>query len=157
MVAAMLETIPGGPGAYVLEILLDRPLAFAAARLRGTLPAGTYAYAGSAHGAGGLRARIARHLRRDKPIHWHADRLTTAGRVTGVAFAETVSECELARILAALPGATIPLAGFGSSDCRQCAAHLIRLGEGVPLASAVTEPAALRYLDLPATAPETPS
>lgn len=151
----MLETIPDGPGAYVLEIALDRPLVFEAARLHGTLPAGAYAYAGSARGPGGLQARIARHLRPDKPMHWHADRLTSMGRVTGIAFTDSMSECDLARMMAALPGAAIPLAGFGSSDCRQCDAHLIRLPDGAALASAVTGRTTVRYLELPAAAPET--
>ena len=146
----MLDTIPRARGAYIVEIALDRPLAFEAARLRGTLPAGRYAYAGSANGPGGLRARIARHLRADKPMHWHADRLTTAGRVTGIAFAERANECGLAQRLAARPGAMIPLSGFGSSDCRHCRAHLIRLPDTGTLASAVTDDAALRYLDLTA-------
>jgi histidyl-tRNA synthetase len=144
----MLDTIPRAPGAYILEILLDRPLAFEAARLRGTLPRGTYAYAGSAYGPGGLRARIARHLKSDKPIHWHADRLTAAGRVIGLGFIEGGRECDLAQELAALPDAAIPIAGFGSSDCRRCRAHLIRLPGGLSLASAVTGADGLRYLDL---------
>lgn len=152
----MLETIPDRPGAYVLEIALDRPLAFKAARLRGTLPPGAYGYAGSACGPGGLRARIARHLKRDKPIHWHADRITVAGHVTGIAFAETAHECDLAARLTALPGAAIPLAGFGSSDCRRCEAHLVRLPDAMPLAAVMTAAPALRYVDLTA-APPTPS
>jgi histidyl-tRNA synthetase len=146
----MLDTIPRARGAYILEIALDQPLAFEAARLRGTLPPGRYAYAGSANGPGGLQARIARHLRPDKRMHWHADRLTTAGRVTGIAFAERAHECDLAQSLAAQPGATIPLAGFGSSDCRHCRAHLVRLPDADTLASAVTDDAAMRYLDLSA-------
>jgi histidyl-tRNA synthetase len=146
----MLDTIPRASGAYILEISLDRPLVFEAARLGGALPPGCYAYAGSANGPGGLRARIARHLRPDKRIHWHADRLTAAGRITGIAFAERANECALAQSLAARPGATIPLAGFGSSDCRCCRAHLVRLPDADALASAVTDGAALRYLDLSA-------
>jgi len=153
----MLDAIPARPGAYGLEIVLDRPLAIETARLRGSLPAGAYAYAGSAHGPGGLRARIARHLKSEKRPHWHIDRLTIAGRVTGIAFAEnadgsTASECEIARALAALPDAAVPLAGFGSSDCRRCQAHLIRQpGAGLPV-SAITDIGAMRYLAVPQAA-----
>ena len=43
-----------------------------------TLAAGQYAYVGSAHGPGGLRARVGRHLRAEKPLHWHIDYLTAA-------------------------------------------------------------------------------
>lgn len=144
----MLDTIPGKPGAYILQIALDRPLRFEAARVRGILRAGTYAYAGSGRGPGGLRARIARHLRPDKPVHWHADRLTAKGRITGIVFTEAAHECDLAQALAALPDATIPLPGFGSSDCRRCRAHLIRLAQATSVASAVTGGPALRYLGL---------
>jgi histidyl-tRNA synthetase len=83
-------------------------------------------------------------------MHWHADQLTVAGRITGIAFAERANECSFAQRLAAQPGATIPLAGFGSSDCRHCRAHLVRLPDADTLASAVTDDAALRYLDLSA-------
>jgi len=145
----MLDTIPGTPGAYILQIALDQTLHFEIARMRGTLSAGTYAYVGSACGPGGLRARIARHLRDEKPIHWHIDRLTTVGRVTAVAYGETACECDLAEALAGLSGATVPIVGFGSSDCRRCRAHLIRLPHGVHIASAVTGGAALRYPETP--------
>jgi Uri superfamily endonuclease len=150
----MLEGLPARPGAYILEIALDRPLAIETARLRGTLDPGRYAYAGSANGPGGLRARIARHLRHSneraaKPPYWHVDRLTAAGRVTGLAYAEAARECDLADALAAIAGAAIPLAGFGSSDCRRCPAHLIRLPATVSPVSAITGCAALRYLGAP--------
>ncbi|HUT49398.1 MAG TPA: GIY-YIG nuclease family protein [Alphaproteobacteria bacterium] len=154
----MLDAIPARPGAYLLEIALDKPLAIDTARLRGTLPAGAYGYAGSARGPGGLRARIARHLKSEKRPHWHVDRVTIAGRVTGIAFAENAGECALAQAIAACPGAAIPLAGFGSSDCRRCRAHLVRLPGAVSRVSAVTaitgiiESAGLRYLALPPAA-----
>jgi len=38
-------------------------------------------------------------------------------------------ECRLVADLLA-SGATIPLPGFGSSDCRGCQAHLVRLAAG---------------------------
>jgi Uri superfamily endonuclease len=37
-------------------------------------------------------------------------------------------ECVWSQALAALPGATIPVRGLGSSDCRSgCGAHLVQL------------------------------
>jgi len=36
---------------------------------------GYYIYIGSAFGPGGVRARMLRHLRADKPKHWHIDYL----------------------------------------------------------------------------------
>ncbi|MDD9906167.1 MAG: DUF123 domain-containing protein [Rhodospirillaceae bacterium] len=67
------------PGAYLLliDLAADRVLDIAAFKDHRVTP-GHYLYAGSANGPGGLRARLARHLRRDKKPHWHVDRLTVA-------------------------------------------------------------------------------
>ena len=92
-----------------------------------TLPAGRYAYCGSAWGPGGLKARIGRHLRAAKPLHWHIDQLTAAGRVLEVLARPGERECGLVARLAALAGSGFPLPGFGSSDCRRCPAHLLSL------------------------------
>ena len=133
--------LPPGPGAYVLVIALDNPLDPAIAALpAAALAAGHYAYCGSARGPGGLRARVRRHLRRDKPVHWHVDRLTLAGRIVAIGVAPSASECDLfSRVLEA-PGASIPAAGFGSSDCRRCPAHLAAVPAGfdVGLVAGVT-------------------
>ncbi len=48
-----------------------------------TFPAGTYCYVGSAHGPGGLRARLARHRGDPDSRHWHIDHLTAAAAVVG--------------------------------------------------------------------------
>lgn len=117
--------IPARPGSYVLLLALDRPLALPAPFAGTTLAPGRYAYAGSARGPGGLRARLARHLRADKRPHWHVDWLTAAARTEAVGISETESECDLAARLLSTAGATIPVPGFGSSDCRRCTAHLI--------------------------------
>lgn len=121
------------PGAYVLAIRLAQPLhVFISGRIAGTLPAGRYLYCGSARGPGGLRARIARHLRRRKTLRWHVDRLTTRGTVFAVWAVPGGDECELAGALAGFP---VPIAGFGSSDCAHCASHLFAWPEAtdVPL------------------------
>jgi Uri superfamily endonuclease len=53
-------------GAYLLLLNVVVPLCVTLPRRApASLPAGRYLYAGSAHGPGGLRARLARHLRRD--------------------------------------------------------------------------------------------
>ena len=131
----MAEPLSREPGAYLLLIELAAPLALALPRLgaatlpRMTLPPGRYAYGGSAYGPGGLRARIGRHLRADKIPHWHVDRLTAAGRVVGMRAVPGGRECDLVRGLLELPGASVPVPGFGSSDCRTCPAHLVALPE----------------------------
>jgi len=118
--------LPRESGAYVLLIELAAPFTGRFASQDFTLPQGRFAYCGSANGPGGIAARVARHFRRDKKPHWHVDQLTIAARhITARAF-PAGSECALvAKLLAA--GATTPLPGFGSSDCRRCAAHLLAI------------------------------
>src|SRR5690606_19839173 len=116
----LADTLPAEAGTYVLLIRAGEPLRLVPGRLGAfDLPAGLYAYVGSAHGAGGLRARVGRHLRTGKKAHWHVDALTALAPVVEVwasASAERV-ECTWARALAALPGAVEPIPGFGASDC----------------------------------------
>ena len=127
----MDEPVSSGPGAYVLLIELGAPLALETASLaRAVLPAGRYAYCGSAYGPGGLKARISRHLRQDKAQRWHVDHLTAAGRIVALRAVPGGRECELLDRLLAAPGTSVPLPGFGSSDCRRCPAHLVALPEG---------------------------
>jgi Uri superfamily endonuclease len=123
---------PACAGAYVLVIDLRRRLRVAlAGRAPVTLPPGRYLYCGSARGPGGIRARLARHLRRGKPIHWHVDRLTEAGRVAGAWVVPGGDECALVARLAALP---VPIPGFGASDChRRCPSHLLHQPAGLRL------------------------
>lgn len=123
--------LPPTPGTYVLFVRVDQPLTFAAGRLgKLDLAGGLYVYAGSAHGAGGLRARLGRHLRAGKPLHWHIDYLTAQAPIAEIWLTESPErlECAWARTLAAL--GTIPAAHFGSSDC-VCPAHLIALAENM--------------------------
>ncbi|MDP6352303.1 MAG: DUF123 domain-containing protein [Alphaproteobacteria bacterium] len=91
---------------------------------------GLYLYGGSAHGPGGLRARIRRHAKADKPCHWHIDRLTGAGRLVAAFAIRDGQECAVVAAAAAVAGATFPAPGFGSSDCRNCVGHLVRLPAG---------------------------
>jgi len=124
-----ISLTPKTAGVYVLIFKLETPLELQVGRLgRHTLPAGTLLYVGSAFGPGGLRARLAWHLKSQKRIHWHIDALTSV--ILPVAYLCDASgrrlECQWAQHLADLPGAFIPVPGFGSSDCRAgCAAHLI--------------------------------
>ncbi|MHA1109047.1 MAG: GIY-YIG nuclease family protein [Alphaproteobacteria bacterium] len=122
------DSLPAGAGAYALVIRLGRKLRPAIRTLApATLGPGRYLYLGSANGPGGIRARVARHLRRDKKIHWHVDHLTTRGRVTHVIAAPGGSECALAARALSVDGVSVPMVGFGSSDCSLCPAHLLRL------------------------------
>jgi histidyl-tRNA synthetase len=121
------EALPAEPGAYLLVIDLLRPLARALPGRANGLPAGRYAYAGSARGPGGIRARVRRHLKAAKTVRWHVDRLTNSAGVQAVLAFPGWRECDLVVVLAAVPGVTAPVSGFGSTDCRCCAAHLLAL------------------------------
>jgi len=119
---------PATPGAYVLAIRLARPVEIAARSLASaSLLPGWYAYAGSARGPGGLAARVRRHLAADKRPRWHVDTLTLdAAEIEATAFPGE-NECTLLARLMELDGTSVPLPGFGASDCRTCPAHLVAL------------------------------
>ena len=125
------QSVPADGGAYLLILRLARPLALNIRTLSADiLPSGWYAYAGSAHGPGGLRARIARQLKTEKSVHWHIDRLTpVADPLIALAYPQA-RECGLVSVLIGSGGFTAPLPCFGASDCRQCSSHLLRWTEG---------------------------
>jgi Uri superfamily endonuclease len=127
--------LPSVPGAYVLLLELSALLPI---RLPGrpvaALGAGRYLYCGSARGPGGIRARVGRHMRRDKVVRWHIDQLTAAGNVRGVWVFPGGNECALVASLGSLP---MPIPGFGSSDCRTCASHLLAWPDGIILEALV--------------------
>lgn len=119
----------GLAGTYALFFRLPSPMEVQAGRLGSApLPAGWVIYVGSALGPGGLRARLRRHLAREKRVHWHIDALSTRIRPEfWLARADGERhECAWTQHLAAHPAASIPVLGFGSSDCRRgCQSHLI--------------------------------
>ncbi len=134
--ATLSRPPPAVPGAYVLALRLARPLAVRiGGGKRATLPPGMYLYAGSARGPGGIRARAARHMRRRKRRHWHIDQLTGAASERAVLPVVGGDECALMGEILALPGARMPMAGFGSSDCLRCAAHLAAIPDSAGLAA----------------------
>jgi len=86
---------------------------------------GFYVYVGSALGPGGLRARVAHHQKGSQRPHWHIDYLRPHARLDRVwsSHGRARREHRWARLIRTLKGASVPIAGFGSSDCR-CATHL---------------------------------
>ncbi len=140
--------LPAAPGSYALLLRVEAPVTLHAGRL-GALPleAGHYVYVGSARGPGGLRGRVARHLRAEKKPHWHIDALTAAAPVVEVWAVQGGErlECAWAAALGTLPGVTIPARGFGASDCR-CPAHLLRVGDVAAARAAIAATAPARVL-----------
>lgn len=118
---------PDRPGTYVLLLRLSQPSTITTGRLgHFRFSPGWYTYVGSARGPGGLAARLSRHLRVPKSLHWHLDYLRAEARPVEVWYAVGPDRCECAwaQALVRLGGAALPVPGFGASDCR-CSAHLI--------------------------------
>jgi Uri superfamily endonuclease len=84
---------------------------------------GFYIYVGSAQGPGGIEARVARHRRRKKKLHWHIDYLRrhTALIETWTMGGTANREHDWAEALAVQLESAHDR--FGASDCR-CRTHL---------------------------------
>lgn len=110
---------------YQLIIELAQPVCCRIGRLGVVdLAAGHYCYTGSARRA--FEARINRHLRQEKTLRWHIDHLLAAPGVSVVKVLRSRrDECDLNQSRRG----TVPVPGFGASDCRAgCGAHLKLLG-----------------------------
>jgi len=84
---------------------------------------GFYIYVGSAQGPGGIDARVTRHRRREKKLHWHIDYLRrhTALIETWTMAGTANREHDWAAALATQYESAYDR--FGASDCR-CNSHL---------------------------------
>jgi Uri superfamily endonuclease len=126
----MREALPDAPGTYGLALRLPQATSITVGALgRWCFPAGMYVYVGSAWGPGGLGARLRRHLREEKRLHWHVDYLRAVSRPVGVWLApDRRVECAWAQTVQLAPGARVIAPGFGSSDCG-CSTHLVQFDE----------------------------
>ena len=114
------------PGTYALVMRCSSEQQVEVGKL-GSLHArpGFYVYVGSAFGPGGLKARIAHHMKISEKPHWHMDYLRPAVDLTEIWFTYDPRhrEHQWAGVLANFRHTAIPLPGFGASDCR-CKSHL---------------------------------
>jgi Uri superfamily endonuclease len=114
------------PGTYALVFKAKQKKRLKIGKL-GTLNVkpGFYVYVGSAFGPGGLKARIGHHRKSSSRRHWHIDFLSEYLPPTEVWVTHdpTHREHHWSEALSHAPGASIPLPGFGSSDCH-CISHL---------------------------------
>jgi Uri superfamily endonuclease len=138
MRANRAQAAPALPGSYALHLTLPERLSALAVGRLGVFdfPAGEYIYLGSAHGPGGLHARLAHHARPAVNPHWHLDYLRQKACLAGAWFAPArlPLECAWSQALLDLPGAGLPAPGFGAADCRHgCPAHLVSFLHGLPL------------------------
>jgi len=111
--------IPVQGGSYILLMCIQKPSTVEIGK-KGTmrLQPGFYLYVGSAFGPGGLRARVGRHARDEKPLRWHIDYLRQKARLVAVYFStdEGHLEDDWAESVQAWPGVRVPMSGFGASD-----------------------------------------
>lgn len=114
-------------GTYLLHFWLEHPLEAIAIGRLGTfaLIPGHYYYVGSAFGAGGLAARLRRHITINKRHHWHIDYLRPylALQTIWASPMDKRLECVWCKSLATLPELSRPIAHFGASDTG-CGGHL---------------------------------
>lgn len=113
------------PGTYILLLQNQVKVRVQVGRWRQIeFDAGYYLYVGSAFGPGGVRARVLRHCRSDKPLRWHIDylRLVTTPRAAWYTHDPEPREHAWAEILCGMDGLS-PIWGFGCSDCK-CESHL---------------------------------
>jgi Uri superfamily endonuclease len=116
-------------GTYLLLLASRTPVRLSIGKLgEMTAVPGYYVYIGSAWGPGGVAARVRHHRKTAVNAHWHIDYLRAVTAVTDV-YCVYGSRCEheWAHSLMQSAGATMPLRGFGSSDC-DCATHLFYFG-----------------------------
>ncbi|UTW58326.1 GIY-YIG nuclease family protein [Kordiimonas sp. SCSIO 12603] len=123
-----VDEAPQEKGSYILLLTLQRSFELNHKTLGNhLLEKGRYIYAGSANGSGGIKARVTRHLSKDKKIHWHIDHLTTQAETVKCLCLPGGSECSLTSTLLTSEAFRVPIKGFGSSDCRECPSHLLEV------------------------------
>ncbi len=123
-------------GAYRLHFRLNHAAWIEPGRLgRFRLEPGHYVYVGSARR--NLSQRVARHRRLSTEKagnrHWHIDALSLHrfSHLIEVEILEGADECRLSAQLAARHDVSVPIAGFGATDCKAgCHSHLYRVEDG---------------------------
>ena len=114
------------PGTYVLLLSSRSTDLIQIGRLGALqLQSGFYVYVGSALGPGGVRARLAHHLKLARRRHWHIDYVRAHTRVQDIWYRLDTRRLEhiWAEHIGLAKGASVPLLGVGSTDCR-CESHL---------------------------------
>ncbi|MBA4392530.1 MAG: DNA/RNA nuclease SfsA [Desulfobacca sp.] len=109
-------------GSYLLILRLAEQKILEIGKLgKRFFPGGYYVYIGSA--MANLTARMARHRRLRKTLHWHIDYLRAQAEFQAVLPVRSSDslECQIAEKMKGVAHWTMP--GFGSSDC-SCPTHL---------------------------------
>jgi Uri superfamily endonuclease len=114
--------LPEDKGTYILLAQLSQAKRLDIGRLgEFDLVPGFYAFVGSAHGTGGLRARIQHHLGSTADPHWHIDYLLRWAVLVEVwyAISDRKLEQNWAEFLEQSPMFRAPIPRFGASDYRR--------------------------------------
>ena len=114
------------PGTYVLTLRATHKQDVQIGRLgQLSVRPGFYVYIGSAFGPGGVQARVRHHAKISERPHWHIDYLRQTAELKQVWYTHDPVRREhvWAEVFTNTRGASIPLPGFGSSDCT-CVSHL---------------------------------
>ena len=110
------------PGVYALVVRVGNTSKLKVGALGDVeFQGGYYVYVGSA--MNGLAARVARHRREQKRVHWHIDYLLAKAELIEVIEIPTSKrmECRFSQHISRYAESSIP--GFGCSDC-SCSSHL---------------------------------
>ena len=116
---SLADELPPTAGTYVLVFRLTTETRVKTRYGYALLRPGLYAYTGSAFGPGGVRARVGRHLKREKKVRWHIDWITTKDSFEPVevwVFEGLRVESYVSELLAKRFRA---VKGFGASDCKE--------------------------------------
>lgn len=107
-------------GCYCLIILVDDSKTIKVGKLgKIEFEKGYYVYVGSA--MNNLEARLNRHLRDDKKMHWHVDYLLKDSEIMEIVYNENKKvECEISSYISTKSEG---VKDFGCSDC-DCESHL---------------------------------
>ena len=125
-VSSEADNLGDRQGAYILLLQLNKAAPINIKRLKAdSLPPGAYLYVGNAYGPGGLAARLNRHFRKDKKVHWHVDRLTVQVNELAAMVAPGGDECAIVGALLQTGYFKVAIKGFGSTDCNTCESHLL--------------------------------
>jgi len=100
------------------------------------LAQGFYYYVGSAFGPGGVKARVNHHIRTTEKPHWHLDFLRKHTQIIAIWYTHDKKkrEHQWAKVFNENPLTSIPLEGFGSSDCK-CESHLVYCNTAIKFAN----------------------
>ena len=114
-------------GAYQLVLRLDQDMVIRVGALGNqAFSAGVYMYTGRA--SRNLGARLRRHVGKKKTLRWHIDYVMQFAHVLSIRVYPFMAgdECAINQETLTELRCSIPVIGFGSSDC-SCRSHLLRV------------------------------